>query len=160
MIYIDLLIIIGWLTLDMASWSRGQIALLLRSTGSRHSLQKRCPHSVCTGLLIARRQIGHTCLFKRGWTYTASCCGISVYITASLGYSLSQCITIVVKRILNQCRKIHNEKAIWLNIVWCWVCHGIISARLGRFFCLFVCLFVLCFFFGFFFAFCLCKLNL
>ena len=52
--------------LEILVLSTGQTGLGPSSTGSRHPLQKRCPHSVCTGSLMALRHMGHSCLFRRG----------------------------------------------------------------------------------------------
>ena len=37
-----------------------------------HTRQNRCPHSVCTGFLIASKQMGHSCPFSSGSTNLAS----------------------------------------------------------------------------------------
>ena len=57
---------------EISSLSSGQIGLFFLNTGSKHSRQKRCPHSVCTGFRMANRQMGHSCRFRSGWTNFAS----------------------------------------------------------------------------------------
>lgn len=77
----------------MGSWSRGQMGLVWR-TESMHSLQKRCPHSVCTGFCIANWQIGHSCLFKSWWTNIAWYPGILLHAPCSEKY-LFICLVIL-----------------------------------------------------------------
>lgn len=52
--------------------STGHTGWLLLNTWSIHARQNRCPHSVCTGFLIANKQMGHSCLFSSGSTNLAS----------------------------------------------------------------------------------------
>ena len=50
-------------SLNISLLSTGQTQRSPVSALSRHPLQKRWPHSVCTGSLMARRHMGHSCLF-------------------------------------------------------------------------------------------------